>query len=392
MLSTETKDFVSVFLLYAMLLLSLLSYEMNIYANFYDSMLIAILAVGMFFIMMQYFFDKAFIAYHIAQALAYNKTVLLLIYLLVFSSLLTSVFNGFISFSGFVKLLSIIVSILLFFFIVPTYLNYFISRLHYLIIFFVTIASVIGMITKFNGRFLIYETYYGRVDSIYFDPNYFGTLAGIAVLLALRYPGFLFKLAMLINLVAVLFSNSRTVFLALVFTLIVTYFYQKRIEIRHLFVGVILFVAIAIGTHYLYELDFFRTHQGLNDREELWKAAVALIGEQPFWGYGQEVIPDLLAQKGVHFNSTHNAYLDYMLSYGIVCGLVYIAIILISLYRGVKHKVHVSFIQVVLFLFICSFMISINIGGLGSTSFLFTLYLGLCNSSSYAFWTNTDRD
>lgn len=374
------KENISYFLLVIIVFLSLISFEKTIYSNIYSLILICILLVALVLLVNQFVMDRERSERLLFQVLNHNNVVILLIYFLFFSSFLSSLSNGLISFSGLFRLFSTSLSLFVFFLIIPKLTHTVIGKVDYFIIYLISLFSIVGIMTKVNGSFFIYDTYYGRVNSIYFDPNYFGAIAGVAVILSAEKKGFLFKVLCVLNFTALFLSNSRTAFLALCLTMLFTFFYRRRVKIGTIVFTVFFIMILGISVYFLNEADFFRIEQGLNSRGDLWDIAISLIKEQPLWGYGQESIPHLLREYGVDNTSTHNAYFDYMLSYGIPCMMLYIFIMGIAFYRGIKYKVNRSMIRVPFFLLICSGAINISMGGLGATSLLFTLYLGVCNS------------
>ncbi|KOP78978.1 hypothetical protein AMS59_08020 [Lysinibacillus sp. FJAT-14745] len=373
------KEHISYFLLVIIVFLSLISFEKTIYSNIYSLILICILSVALVLLVTHFVMERERFEQLLFQVINHNNVVILLIYFLFFSSFLSSLSNGLISLGGLLRLFSTSLSLVVFFLIIPKLTHTVIGKVDRFIIYLISLFSIVGIMTKVNGSFFIYDTYYGRVNSIYFDPNYFGAIAGVAVILSAMKKGFLFKVLCVLNFTALFLSNSRTAFLALCLTMLLTFFYRRRVKIGTIVFTVFFIMILGISVYFLNEADFFRIEQGLNSRGDLWEIAISLIKKQPLWGYGQESIPYLLAEYGVENSSTHNAYFDYMLSYGIPCMVLYIFIMFIAFYRGIKNKVNRSMIQVPFFLLICSGAINISIGGLGATSLLFTLYLGMCN-------------
>ena len=79
-----------------------------------------------------------------------------------------------------------IFNLYLFYILIPNIIKFDIAKLYNRIRLYITIFSFIGIIIGIKGSFFYYGRVVTRVASIFFDPNYFGTLASIGFILSLN--------------------------------------------------------------------------------------------------------------------------------------------------------------------------------------------------------------
>lgn len=261
--------------------------------------------------------------------------------------------------------------------LILTRLDYWIKIICLLISLFAIIAIVIAM----KGSFLGYiPTHYTRISSIFFDPNYFGTMCAIGIIICLYNQDKKFKFLALLNFIALYYSGSRGAMISLLLTLALLFLYKKKINIGDFSLLICAGFMIYGLIHYLEYINYFRIYQGFSGREYLWIISKELFLREPLFGYGYGGVQSVFIAAGASNISSHNAYLDYILTYGILAFLIYIIVIMKAIYFGLKHNVPKYLIGSIILLLINANSISINIGGLGALSLLFTLFLGSCNS------------
>src|SRR5690606_21801304 len=141
------------------------------------------------------------------KALRNNNIIFVLSSSMLLSTLLSSLTVGLVTYHSLFSVLLIIFTFYIFFLLLPTLLNNLdqkARKLSSLITFFSAIGIIIGM----KGNFLGYSpTHYPRVSSIFFDPNYFGTLCAIGFILCMSNKG-IYRLFAFIILLALYFSGS----------------------------------------------------------------------------------------------------------------------------------------------------------------------------------------
>jgi O-antigen ligase len=366
-------------LIYVLIILSFASYEYSIYRSYYQFVIALVLSIGALVILVN-IQDHVIISKFI-RALKTNWIVHLLSIALMISTLIASLRYSIITFSGLFSVVLTIFSIYIYYLFMPIVMvniEHKITKLVHLITFF----SIIGIVIFLRGSFINYSFIYSRVASIFFDSNYFGTLCSIGVVLSINKKG-RFRIITLINLVGLYLSGSRGAMISLLVTLVLSYFYKKKIRIKSLLLFSVLGIVIYYFMIFLYNSNFFRVYQGLSHRDQLWKIALSLITKEPLSGYGYGSVSTMMRMQGALNGSSHNAFLDYILMYGIPVFFLNVIIIIKSLYNGVKNEVPKEFLMVIFVLIINSNTISINLGGLGATSLLLTIFLGLCNTHVY---------
>lgn len=362
-----------------LIIFSFLSYEKNIYRSSYQLITIFVLALGFFLVVIN--LRNKLLLNKFLKDCKKNRLIYILCMLLLITSFINNIRYSFINIGSILTIISMIISIYIFYIFIPIIIipNYdkYIKSLVLLITFF----SFISIIIYFNGSFLGYNaTYYKRISSIFFDPNYFGTLAALGVILCYSIKKNV-KFYFLINLLGVYYSGSRMAMIALLIVSIIFYFYRKKLTVKRIVAFFIMIGVIYLFINFLFNNDYFRVYQGLSSRDDLWNISFDLILKEPLYGYGYGSVGTLMKSEGAKNGSSHNSYLDQILMYGIPYFIIYFSITLKSLVRGVRSNVPKGIIQCSVFLLISANSISINIGGVGATSLLLTLFLGICNNS-----------
>ncbi|MBU9712166.1 O-antigen ligase family protein [Evansella tamaricis] len=365
---------------YLMIIFSFISYEYTLYTNAYQILLLIVFSFGLLMVLLGILSGPDITDVYLIS-LKNNLLVHLLSLLLILSIFVSSLKLDLVTTNGVINVIISILSIYVFFLLIPTMISENKDRLIVFIISLITFFSVIGIIIGLRGEFLGYTyTHYNRVSSIFFDPNYFGTLCAMGFILSIHKKG-KYKFFAVLNLVALFYTGSRAAMIGLLIVTVLFYFYKKRVSIN----SFLFFLFICFLTYYfigfLEERMFFRTFQGLSSREYLWDISFHLIKNEPLWGYGYGTVGSLLHSHGASNVSSHNAYLDYIMTNGIIPFVIYSLVIVKSVYMGYKTEIPQSIIKCIVLILINANSISINLGGIGITSLLFTLFLGICNFS-----------
>ncbi|WP_158080491.1 O-antigen ligase family protein [Alkalithermobacter paradoxus] len=311
-----------------------------------------------------------------------NIEVHFLSILLIFSTLIASIKYGMITFTGLIIVISTILSLYVFYLFIPILIYSDLDNKTQKLIKFITFFSLVSIVIGIQGSFLGYNpTHYKRIASIFFDPNYFGTIASIGFILSINRKG-KYKIYALLNMLALYFSGSRAAMIALIFVMIIFFFYNKKIRSKTIFKFLLLGIITYFAIGFLADINFFRIYHGLSSRDYLWRLSFELILNEPIWGYGYGSVADLIRSMGAQNASSHNSYLDYIIMYGIPAFVINVFIILKATFLGIKNKLPQEITKSILFLLIVANSISINLGGLGVLSLLLTLFLGLSNMAS----------
>ncbi|RKO62835.1 O-antigen ligase family protein [Caldibacillus debilis] len=369
-------------LLYLIVILSFFSYEYWIYNNVYQLAILLIFSLGVILLIVG-LTDKV-IEYKFIHKTRKNLMIYLLGILLLLSTLYSSIKFGSMTVTNLLSVIIMMMNFFIFFLFIPILIGGDLEKKINKLILLITIFSIIGIIIYLKGSFLGYSANYQRSSSIFFDPNYFGTICVVGFILSIYKKG-IYKLFSILNLMALVFTGSRGAMLSLLIVIVIFYFYKKNFNIKTILAFLFLGIFIFYFLFFLYRIDFFRIYQGSNSRFFLWSISFELIKNEPIFGYGYGSVDELLRAQGAINGSSHNAYLDFIMMYGIPSFLIYLMIILKTLYQGIKNKVPRYIIMSILVLLINANTISINFGGLGATSLLLTLFLGICISYNSSF-------
>ncbi|MCM3711637.1 O-antigen ligase family protein [Sporosarcina luteola] len=365
-------------LLYLAVLLGFLSYEYTIYRSAYQAILIAVFSLGGLILFLGITENKT--ALYFYETVKKNMLVYLLSISMLLSTLVSSLKLGLVTYNSILSVTLTIMTFYIFFLFIPILLGKDIDKKIKRLCFIITIFSVIGIIIGVNGSFLGYTpTHFPRVSSVFFDPNYFGTLCALGFILNINMKG-KYKVFALLNIISLYFSGSRAAMISLFIVILIFFFYKKKLKIKTIVSFVSLCLVGYVSLYMLFEAGYFRLYNGLSSRDYLWELSFKLIKDQPIWGYGHGAVDEVLQNLGASIGSSHNAYLDFIIVYGLPTFLLYCMVIMKALYLGAKNNIPQYVLQSTLLLLITANSISINLGGLGLTSLLFTLFLGICNA------------
>lgn len=375
------KDRRYYFIITLILLLSFLSYEIHVY-EYYSTGLIIVSALlmslmGLFFL---YESEPDRSLYSVVKK---NYGTILLFGCMIF---LTALGNILFEMNRSISVLYVVMMLCCLFpsfFILPIILNrnqrlfeYFIN----LITWLGCILAVFALVIYYNPEALPYELEYGRARSIYFDPNYCAMVLGIV--LTLNVNGKKIKRTIFVCSLcgyAILLTGSRgTVISIIVACCVYILLFSKLSAVKKIVIITLAGIAFIFLIEYLQELDFFREEQGLNGRDKLIAIAMEAIKESPLIGYGYQSIGTYLLDIRKATNaSTHNTFVDYAFSYGVIALFAYIVIILKNFSKGMKNKSEPFLMLALIFMIINSNSIVYSFGGVGIGSLLFTIILGI---------------
>jgi len=247
--------------------------------------------------------------------------------------------------------------------------------------------SIISILIKLgDGSFLSYGLVQARNASIFYDPNFAAMILGTGFILNLKNNFMKNKylkviIACFIGF-AVFLTGSRGTLLAIIAAIFLYILIYKKMKISKKLLLIILFcVIVYVGTNFLNSIDFFRTYQGSNKRLEMWSFTMEYIMKNPLVGYGYQSISTFLHNYNFTNASTHNSFVDFAFAYGIPCFMLFLFLLVSTLFSAtkIKNEENNKYIMTTLFAIINANTILYSFGGVGISSFLFTFFLGLLN-------------
>lgn len=369
------------FIIILIIMISLFSYEVHVYQYYtYVQMLVLVLLLVLLLVFIKYEKELKTMFFKLLK-----KNLLL--FLILFFALTSTMIGNLISSYGNIKsifsVLGMFFTSYIIFLLIPILsVKYkkLQSKIFGIINLFCICLSIMAILIYYNGYFLSYSLVYGRAASIYYDPNFLAMLLGTNMLLLLSNKTInkFCKICLIFLFFFVIFlSGSRGALIGIVLTLIIfIIFFSKIKNIKKFFLSIIILFFSNLVVSYLLKIDFFRLYQGSNGRTEMILAALKEVKNSPIVGYGYSSIGKFLKLSGFDNSSTHNTFVDYIFSYGILNFLLYICFIVKILFKGLKNNKNQNLILVLCFLIFNMNTILYNFGGVGISSFLFTLILG----------------
>jgi len=96
---------------------------------------------------------------------------------------------------------------------------------------------------------------------------------------------------------------------------------------------------------------------GISFRQKIWRAAVNLISQSPFWGYGigdvQEALNNTYKSTDVKGLNAHNQYFQFILNYGLVICLMLFFFTFKVVKQCILNKQSILFFSWLILLFFC---------------------------------------
>ena len=123
----------------------------------------------------------------------------------------------------------------------------------------------------------------------------------------------------------------------------------------------------------------------------MWTWAAGMSLKSPVFGYGYGTVEHYLQQSGFTNASTHNSFIDFGFSYGLICLALYIYLVARSLIRSIKNNNKGFVVPVLLFMIINSNTILYSFGGVGFSSILYTIFIGILDLDNIKYRTSSDN-
>lgn len=334
-------------------LFGILAYEIHVYSYYFYLSFLAFL----FFIL------GAFLKG--AKKFEINKSLFLLIFVYILSLLLSIAYTK--DGIGLARTFLILITIYVCF--NSTDLIY---RCLKVFLYFAYFIGMVSFLVQLDLISSIWSRVADRNASIFFDPNFASAFLGLGALSSLITISHKYKkiISYLFLSIACFFTFSKAGALALFLSSII--YLTFYISLRYKLLLFTLLPIILFRIYHTIDLTMFRTEQGLNARDDLWKFSFnKVILEQNFLGFGNLGMQEILKKVGFENVSTHNYYFDSLLTYGLVPTVIIIIIMLIVMTRLIRAKDDTAII--VILLFIQSNSILISFGGIGYLSLILTL-------------------
>lgn len=374
-----SKDTILLKLISIIIIMSYLSFEIHIYKNYYKIMQLAIsfmILICFFIVGINSSLGKKYM-----KNIKGNKAVYVLCLLMITSMLVNAVSNNNVTIFDCVTVAIFAFNIIFFYVLLPVFLTEKAENkksIFKLITALSTVISIIGIAIYLKKGLLGYSLIYNRSASILYDPNFFAILAAVPICINVDSKKKMRFVIYIINFIAIITTGSRGTLICLMVTLLlyILIFKKDKLIKKIAILGLLSFVMIII-LNYLYTTDFFRLYQGSNGRFEMIIFAIEMVCKRPIIGYGYGTIDVLLKNANFLNASTHNSMIDFIFSFGIIATVIYVYIIIKSLYRGIKNKEEPCVITTMILLILNMNTILYSFGGIGITSLLLTIFLGL---------------
>ncbi len=378
-------DFYKSFMLFLLIITSL-CYEIHLF-KYYSIIQIIVSFLLILLMMISFKLDKGI---KIKLGISSQKFIFFIIILRVFNTMMGYLLFGYNTPIDVISSLIMALTTISLFYVIPEILNKDESIENGFIKTYVIICIILSifsiLIKVGNGHFFIWNyVYVTRDASIYYDPNFCAMILGSGVSIALLQKfknKFLKYFAIIIMLFAILFTGSRGTLLSLLSAILIYLVVYSKLSIPKKVIIISMFgIATYYGINYLYSIDFFRTYQGSNDRFEMWSKILSSSLESPVFGYGYGATDEVLKTINFTYASTHNSFLDFLLIYGIPTFVIYIIFIISTLLKSLKKDSNRKYVLPIIFMLINSNTILYSFGGVGLSSLMFTVILGLLNYS-----------
>lgn len=192
---------------------------------------------------------------------------------------------------------------------------------------------------------VIFDRPENRVDSVFFNANYYATMIQFLVLMCIYkilhaktlHRILFYTVTILCNLFALYLTGCRVGWISFIFTLPLMFFMNSWKKTTYAILGIYAFLGLAVIAN---PSIFPRIESILEDfakRADIWMTAIKGIQEYPIFGLGGNGYTLIHKRFNGHptFHS-HSVYLDPILSYGIV-GLTIASTFIYPVLREILH-------------------------------------------------------
>jgi O-antigen ligase len=195
-----------------------------------------------------------------------------------------------------------------------------------------------------------------RIGGLVSQADVLACFCGVGLLISLRLtlqPRLLLWLGQILLFAVLLLTETRAVIFLVIILAVIHLVWDRKMSYKKLAPAVIFSVILVLSLAAFYPSRLTSAEyasQSLNYRAELQKTATESSFRKPLFGYGAGNLANSLSCKQMHaaalrqschdgyiFDSSHNIYLDRMLSVGWVGGLAFMAFVAWAFYRGFQN-------------------------------------------------------
>lgn len=219
-----------------------------------------------------------------------------------------------------------------------------IFKLFFYIIFFSSLFNVVLFVS--GGKFILWEAIYGtRYASFYYLHNFAGALFGFQLIYSIYdkdISKFFRVLNIFLSVFSLIFSFSKGSIVAVFLAIFIASFSFSSLSFKIIptALGVLSIFALYV---FMDELQAafprFRFFSGLNERDEMWEAAFGVLDDTKLMllGGGEPYLHNMIEGIGKDYLSTHNYFVDTLVTNGAISFFLLISLSLIVVY-GLRYK------------------------------------------------------
>lgn len=290
-----------------------------------------------------------------------------------------------------------------------------INKIYKFIFWLGIIACTYNMIYYFNeiaNLINIQSSYSVNIKSFFANRNQFAQFLVIAVIstifLVRNEKKFRYKLAIILFLVNILFTMSRTAILSIGVFLIIIYMGGKRIK-QNIIICISGICIVSMSIFILYKINpiilenvnklFIRT-ENLDDasgRANIWKEGINIGNANIIFGIGRFKGIDILQEKGMEFTQFHNIFIESYVSGGIFEVFVLLYLIISLFINFINNKFidanrKICYIASLISFIIIGIFESCNRFSIGYVDTLFTLFFVTIPILEINYYKNMEID
>lgn len=204
------------------------------------------------------------------------------------------------------------------------------------------ILSVFSILIYILDGFMIWEMFYNRSMSVFFDANYASAVLALGCLCSIALENKKIKyLYFSICLLGSFLAFSKGTSIALIISLITYMYYTNEGYRKYIIITFISFVLLSTQINILNEISkifpALRVEMGLNLRDIYWKIGLSEILNNPLATRKAQDVILLISPYGIN-TSLHNTYIESSFLYSLIFGTLLILLIILSMRNYLLSK------------------------------------------------------
>lgn len=320
----------------------------------------------------------------------YNRCALMLVFLGLF--VISTLYSPTILYSLYISFTYIAIFLFIYHCFVVLGFNEILIQATKVFFIFLLISLALYLFVPELGRYAYWEndifyTSY-RMSGLAGNANHFARLVAIYLIILFFYRELLktsfstkfINIQILLAVVCLLLTASRTTMIALIFCIMLFYYLRlNKVNKARLF---IVFMVLTTFIYFLFPVfsSYFSRDGGADltsftGRTFIWDVTIELIQRRPLFGYGVgssvTILPLNILDIGFKASHAHNMYLQVLLSVGIIGFGVFFLLIFLGFFKLLKHNNYGMISILVLILFV-GFLES---AAIALTANMFTIFL-----------------